>query len=333
MYKKRILIFSHGELIGDGMMKMPFIRALPLAFPNAHITWMSGRHPTVFKTTLKEMVNPYLHTVLSHTHFGNNKKDIFWTWEKLPLTLPYDYIINTEKKIIPTLALRSIPHKIFISSAFKWFLSDKKPLIIKKKILLLDRLLDLLSVAANHSIKGVFSDLIPKKWEEKAAFLLEPYLKTRKIVLLAPGAGGKFKCWPLENFIHLAKKLYADNILPAFILGPEETHWKAIIQGLFKEAFFPLQETQKSSVFLTIALGKLATVNVVNDAGVGHILSASDTPTISMWGPTDPLKSKPNGKIVHIVKAQDFGGSSMSLIPLEHVYQTIHDFLHKSTAS
>jgi ADP-heptose:LPS heptosyltransferase len=84
-----------------------------------------------------------------------------------------------------------------------------------------------------------------------------------------------------------------------------------------------LQETTKTSPYLTIALGQLAHVNVANDGGVGHILAAANQPIISMWGPTEAPKSTPNGRQVMVVKAQDFGGSRMEDIPLEAIYKKV----------
>jgi hypothetical protein len=52
-----------------------------------------------------------------------------------------------------------------------------------------------------------------------------------------------------------------------------------------------------------------------------------------MWGPTDPLKSTPNGREVIVIKAQDFGGSEMNDIPLNAIYeQTIAILEHQKPA-
>ena len=112
-----------------------------------------------------------------------------------------------------------------------------------------------------------------------------------------------------------------------FILGPAELEWKKDIKRLMPHAIFPLQNTSENSVYLTIALGALADINVANDGGVGHILASSNQPTLSMWGPTDPLKSTPNGKNVFVIKSQDFGGNQMTDIPVEAVYAKILSLL------
>jgi ADP-heptose:LPS heptosyltransferase len=324
-----VLIYSNGELIGDGMMKMPFIRSLPVAFPNAHITWLAGRHKTIFKTALHPLVSPYLHSIIDQTGFGEKWPHIWQKpWKDVFFNQSFDVILDTERKIIPSLMLKKIPHKIFISSSFKWIFSDKKPISpYQKPPLLLDRLMSLLTTAAQKKIEPNHNTNIPKEWIAIGYDLLKDILGKKKIILLAPGAGGRFKCWPLERFVSLAQKLEQIGTQPMFILGPAELEWKKDIKRLMPHAIFPLQNTSENSVYLTIALGALADINVANDGGVGHILASSNQPTLSMWGPTDPLKSTPNGKNVFVIKSQDFGGNQMTDIPVEAVYAKILSLL------
>lgn len=163
---KSVLIYSNGELIGDGMMKMPFIRALPLAFPNAEITWLAGRHKTIFKTALHPLVSPYINTIIDQTGFGEKWAHIWQKpWQETFPNQSFDVILDTEKKLIPPLMLKQIPHKTFISSAFKWSFSDKKPdSSYKKPLLLVDRLLDLLTVATGKKAEPIYDIEIPEKW-------------------------------------------------------------------------------------------------------------------------------------------------------------------------
>jgi ADP-heptose:LPS heptosyltransferase len=338
MIVESVLIFSNGELIGDGMMKLPFVQALPQAFPNAHITWLAGRHATIFQTALKPLVEPFIHHVVDQTGLGESFRDcVTNAWKKAGLTAPYDLIIDTEKKIFPSLALKRIPHGTFVSSSHNWIFSHKKPgKGYEKPPLLLNRLMDLLTVATGRTIVPQFGLHVPKEWLDFAQGLLKPYAH-RPMVTLAPGAGGRFKCWPLENFIKLAQQLEESNIQPLFLLGPAELEWKDVIQSHMPQAVFPLQQASEQlghiPVYVTIAVAKLAQVNVANDGGVGHIVASSNQPTISMWGPTDPVKSTPNGEKVRVVRAQSFGGTSMTCIPVHAIRQEIHSCLRQENAA
>lgn len=327
---QNILIFSHGELIGDGMMKLPFVRMINHFFPNAHVTWLAGRHPTIFKSALNPLVSNHLHEVVEYKGYGDSIKH-FWnkSWKNFVENKKFDLIIDTERKWVSAFSLKRIPHHYFVSGAYKWSFSTHKP---KKPYihppLLLDRLLNLLATAAQKPIDSdildkAYDTVVPQEWQNQAKELLKPYLNNKKVVLLAPGAGGRFKCWPLENFIKLAQQLENQGLQPAFILGPAEPEWQGKIQSQMPNAVFPLQEASKTSPYLTIALGQLAHANVANDGGVGHILAASNQPIISMWGPTEAPKSTPNGRQVIVMKAQDFGGNRMEDIPLEAIYQKV----------
>ena len=50
---KSVLIYSMGEISGDGLIKLPFIAALKETFPEARITWCAARGDTVYSTWLK----------------------------------------------------------------------------------------------------------------------------------------------------------------------------------------------------------------------------------------------------------------------------------------
>jgi ADP-heptose:LPS heptosyltransferase len=336
MANQNVLIFSNGELIGDGMMKLPFVRSLPKAFPAANITWLAGRHSTIFKTALNPLVAPFIHTIIDQTHLGDSFQDcVSSRWKKMGLKSHYDVIIDTEKKILPSLFLKRIPHDLFISSSHRWLFSNKKPQKdYQKPPLLLDRLMDLLSVATGRKIEPDFCQTIPQEWLKFANDLLAPYAH-KPTVTLAPGAGGRFKCWPLENFIKLARQLEESNIQPLFLLGPAELEWQQTIQSAMPNAVFPLQQAAERlghmpPVYVTIAIAMLSQTNVANDGGVGHIVASSNQFTISMWGPTDPLKSTPNGEKVRVVRAQTFGGNSMNCIPVHVIRQEIHSCLRAS---
>ncbi|MES2252332.1 MAG: glycosyltransferase family 9 protein [Pseudomonadota bacterium] len=331
---KSVLIFSHGELIGDGMMKLPFINALNTAFPDAEITWLSGRHSTIFASALAPLVHGKIHNIINHTKLGDSIGDaVFRRWKSVLPQRSYDIIINTDQHLLPTLMLKTIPHKMFISASMKWLLSDQKPPLTaeqahyEKPILLLNRLMDLLCAATQKTIAPIFGITIPQSMLELAQSLLP---KGRN-VLLAPGAGGRFKCWPLQNFIDLGNRLIADGINVGYILGPAEKEWQPQLALGVKTAFFPLAETTEKSVFVTIAFARLADLSIANDGGVGHILASADQPLISMWGPTDPYKSTPNGAQVHVIYARDYGTPSMDTLTVDMIYEHAKKILTTKT--
>jgi ADP-heptose:LPS heptosyltransferase len=68
-------------------------------------------------------------------------------------------------------------------------------------------------------------------------------------------------------------------------------------------------------------------VCVANDSGTGHMCAISGTAMVSLFGRTTPDKFTPMASRVAIVKAQDFGGREMALIPVEAVAAAIDGML------
>jgi ADP-heptose:LPS heptosyltransferase len=78
---------------------------------------------------------------------------------------------------------------------------------------------------------------------------------------------------------------------------------------------------------LTIALAARLRVAVSNDSGGGHLLAAGGVPLVSLWGPTVFEKAPPQTKILRTILARDFGGTAMTLIPVDAVEAAIEALL------
>ena len=50
-----VAVFSYEEIIGDGLYKLPFVRALRAAWPSARITWITTRR-TVYASKLQPVM-------------------------------------------------------------------------------------------------------------------------------------------------------------------------------------------------------------------------------------------------------------------------------------
>jgi hypothetical protein len=59
-----VLIYSMGEVIGDGLIKLPFIAGLRAAFPDARISWCAAKGETVYAGPLKAVVAGYVDEVI-----------------------------------------------------------------------------------------------------------------------------------------------------------------------------------------------------------------------------------------------------------------------------
>jgi len=321
-----VLVYVGLDLVGDGLMKLPFIRALRLAYPNARITWLAGKGKSVFSSLLAPTVKGLIDEIIDETPVGNR-----WT-ELFSSPLPgrrFDLIIDSQRRLLTTAILKRIDHGTFISGAGNFLFSDKKPAgAYRKPKSMVAALFDLLDLAADEKVRPLGGLSIDPKFAEGAKILLPD---GATYIGLSPGAGGKHKCWPLEKFCLLAERLADKELAPVILLGPAEADWEEDVRHLSPRALLPLQDekakTFEKSPLLTIALGERLTAAVANDSGTGHMLAAADVPLLSLFGPTPPEKFAPFISRGKIIEAQTFGGEEMSVIPVDAVLEALEDLL------
>ncbi len=96
-------------------------------------------------------------------------------------------------------------------------------------------------------------------------------------------------------------------------------------------ARFPVQhpsvEQFAAAPHLCIALAERVGVTLVNDGPFAHIAAAGGTPVVGLYGPTDPAQLAPTAARLMVLRAQDYGGSDMAMIPAAAVLQAIQRML------
>ena len=119
-------------------------------------------------------------------------------------------------------------------------------------------------------------------------------------IAVHPGSGGKWKCWPAQQFAELAARLQVPVLL---VEGPADA-----------DACREFAEALASSVPVAratgVSLSRLAALlaesrgYVGNDSGVSHLAAALGVPTVAVFGPTDPAVWAPLGPKVSVVTAR-----------------------------
>ncbi len=120
-----------------------------------------------------------------------------------------------------------------------------------------------------------------------------------RVALLHPGSGGRPKCWPVERFLELARRLGSNGWMAAFMIGPVELD---LFGGSFAERLgstAPVISEPDLVRAASIIAG--STVVVGNDAGMTHVAAAVGTPTVAIFGATDPTVWRPLGPNVRVV--------------------------------
>lgn len=116
-------------------------------------------------------------------------------------------------------------------------------------------------------------------------------------IIIHVGSGGIDKCWPIDNWIELARSLRADGFDIEFPLGPAETERADL--ALLRSQLAPIGRIVES-VSLEVVASRLATARAFcgNDSGLAHLAAALGTPTIAVFGTTDPRIWGPTGRRV-----------------------------------
>jgi ADP-heptose:LPS heptosyltransferase len=323
-----ILVYSGLELLGDGVMKLPFVRALRERWPEARITWLAGKGKTVYAHALAPLVAPWLDAIIEDAGIGARPVELLHR----PLAdRRFDLVIDTQRRVLTTLILRRLRTRCFVSGAARFLLSDRRPARgYQHPPRLIDQLLDLIAVAGGARVSPRFDTAVGPPWSDAAALALPA---GPLHVGIAPGAGGAYKCWPLDRFIALAAAQEDAGRSAALILGPEEQSWHGCLAEALPHALFPRQDARvageiAASPLFTLALGRRLAAAVANDSGTGHLLAASGCPMVSLFGPTTAAKFVPTARRLQIVEAQRYGASEMSAIPLAAVIEAVERSLN-----
>ena len=326
---KSILVYSGGEAIGDALYKLNFIKTLRYNFPDSKITWLAGQGKTEYSHNLKPLVNNLIDEVIDNLKIGVNPFIEFI--KPSPIKKEYDVIIDTQTVVLPTLCLKKIKHKIFLSASAKWIFSDLKPNNLStKNISLNDRLNIFIKLINNNEVKYGKKDI---KIEDKYIKLSNTLLpKGKTYIGISPGAGDKAKIWPLNKFVKLAQGQVNKNRIPVFFLGPDEKNLLEIIKKDVPQAIFPewTDTAIKSGLkgpILVIALAKKVNVAIANDSGTGHMFAVAGTKLISLFSKHNSIKYAPNTKELIILDSKKWGGIDPNLIPLQEVEKSINKLL------
>ena len=131
---------------------------------------------------------------------------------------------------------------------------------------------------------------LPPEAEMSVAQALRSFSVT-KYVVLSPGGGWVSKCWPADRFGLLCQKIRDDLGLRCVLnFGPGEESLVASVKAAAGNAD-PVP--YNGSLVQLMALLRNAVCIVGGDTGPLHLAIALDTPSVALFGPTDPARNGP----------------------------------------
>jgi ADP-heptose:LPS heptosyltransferase len=315
-----ILIYSMGEVIGDGLVKLPFIAGLRAAFPKARITWCAAKGDTVYAGPLKAVVTGYVDEVLADGPLGARAMDVL-PWVKPFGGRTFDLVIDTQENLRRSLVARRGVGKsggVFVSAAAQARGADWPVAVVDR----LARLLALATDGVGAPRTLVLSD--PDAADAARALLPTAHYGGPVYIGLAPGAGGQDKRWPLDRYLELARRIEASGRKAVFFFGPDEAADAEAAREAVPGALFPEKDRTDAypavkGPLLAIALAGRLTAAVANDAGPGHMLAAGGAPLLSLQKDhRKAVKFRPAAPRLELLVAEDYG-QDMAALPLDVV--------------
>jgi ADP-heptose:LPS heptosyltransferase len=124
---------------------------------------------------------------------------------------------------------------------------------------------------------------------------LEAAAERKDGLVVQPGAGGRGKRWPAERFAEVVRR---SGLEATCLLGPAELD----PPDVSLEVAPRIVRAPPTEELVQLLAGARAFLG--NDAGVTHLAAALGTPTVAVFGPTDPARWGPRGRgPIEVVRA------------------------------
>lgn len=119
------------------------------------------------------------------------------------------------------------------------------------------------------------------------------------VVVIHPGAASGARRWPADRFVALAAALRAAGHEVVITGGGAEVD---LARGIAEQAGLPADRVLAGSLDLLELVAVIADCRLLicGDTGVGHIATATGTPSVLLFGPTAPSRWGPRGPGPHV---------------------------------
>jgi len=309
--------------VGDAVMGVPALRRLRQLFPNAHITlvvrpWAEGLFADAdFLNALITYERKSWRSVLEQAQMWREQKfDLAVLFQNafeaalIPFLARVSWRIGYAtdgRKILLTHALalpprRSAEHEIF------YYLN-----IVRE----IERMLGHPPAA----VEPAYSLTVSEQRQLSAVDKLVGFgaRQERITVALCPGSiNSRAKRWPAERYAELADRLIKEQGADVLLIGSdgERDVARQVKQHMTQQ---PLNLTGKTTLADTVAILSVVDLVVTNDTGPAHIASALGRPTLVVFGPTNPLTTRPYGPSAEIIREPpDCAPCMLRDCPIDH---------------
>lgn len=131
----------------------------------------------------------------------------------------------------------------------------------------------------------------------------------KPVIIMHPGSGGRHKCWPLKRFVHLSQALEKASYQTLWLHGPADAHIATALATHLPTCCL----LASPGPARLAALIQKARLFIGNDSGPAHMAAAVGTPTMVLFGPTDPRIWRPPHPHVVVIQAPNSNLESLQV--------------------
>jgi len=302
--RPRILIWKLSAL-GDVILATPSLRAIRRQYPYGHLELVVGR--TAYEVVAR---CPYVDELII---YDPARKDrglrgrlrLLWRLRREAFDISVDLQNSHQTHLLAWLA--GIPVRVGYRRKFGRLLNRgvRLPRVVLAPIAHQHYLLR----QAGFQPDGEALELWPSPEDEAVVDRLLPRgdaERSRPLVGLHPGGSGRWKTkrWDLERWARLADELAKRNIDLVLTGSAEERALAEALTGRMRAR--SLNAVGKTRIVELACLIKRCDVFVAHDSSPLHLAAAMGTPTVALFGPTDPARHLPPAFRGQVIKREVF---------------------------
>lgn len=303
----RILIVRPSAL-GDVARTVPLLASLRRAFPEARIDWMvnAGFADAVAHHPDLDQVVEFPRDRL--TRFGLSvpaTREGFALRRRLR-QVHYDIAIDAQGLFRSGLLtwLTAAPRRLGLADAREGaaFAYTERVMVPAHAVHTVDRTLHLVTALGHEPVRDMRLYVGPddQAWLEGA--LTEHQLTADQYVCVAPTTRWRSKCWPLERYSTLIRRLLTEAGVERVVIlaGPDERDQvQTMLHNLAqnrRKGDAPVADrvvAPPTTVGQMMALLSRCRLLIANDSAALHVAVGLDRPVVGIFGPTDPATVGP----------------------------------------
>ncbi|MDR2386295.1 MAG: lipopolysaccharide heptosyltransferase II [Deltaproteobacteria bacterium] len=296
---KRILVIKMSAM-GDIVHALPALYALRAIFPKAHISWLAEPQ---FKDLLPGP--PYLDETIVFYKNDLKKKTLggkikyLWNLRKELRAHHFDLVIDLQGLMKSTLVgiLSGCDERVGYWELREGSSFFTKPIMgPNAKGHIIERYLDVIRHfgPVSKQLHYPLPDFSAQK--EKMALDLKTQGLSGPMAAIFPGASWETKRWPIEKYAALVNLLAQQGLNVIIGGGSADTSLaQEIIKLCAPLKLFDL--SGQTDILRLMALVSLASLALGSDSGPLHLATATNTPTVSLFGPNNGQRTGAYGPL------------------------------------